>query len=472
MRVLRNGGRLSVAICLAVFALPATAFSYDGINDRTLGDVPYRSAATFGGEGAFNSQTSDRQPPTPFTESSQEVNASTARLACGRPNSSNAAWGAKTAWFRFATAVEGKVFLNIESMHNLYYSVYTAPTSIPPGTAQENQLTSRDCFDGVHNGGGESYSFGHQIPANQTIYIQIASICQDDVPPDPGPTSPCDANERAAAPAGNVSFRFAFDPAAGDRDGDQLADPVDDCPDTPGRATNGCRLPDEDGDGFAANATQQRSRDCDDDDPRVNPDAKEIIDNDIDENCDDLKAFDRDRDGSVDQPAGPDCRPGNKNINPSAKEIPGNRVDENCDEVKVPFPRIRSDARALFRGDRATGRVFGFRSINLSMVRKGMTIIITCKGTQCPFARRIRPPLKRSGSSLTVAQEFRRRKDPDIGRLPPGARVTILITKRGFIGVAHRYTIRSRGKPKRITRCLNVGTTRPLRKKCSGFAPA
>ncbi len=97
-------------------------------------------------------------------------------------------------------------------------------------------------------------------------------------------------------------------------------------------------------DGFVGN-----NDDCDDTDENINPDADEIPDNDVDENCDGIKTYtwyeDSDGDGygnaesieiAAEQPTGyvsndEDCNDNNELVNPDAVEIKGNDVDENCD---------------------------------------------------------------------------------------------------------------------------------------------
>ena len=85
---------------------------------------------------------------------------------------------------------------------------------------------------------------------------------------------------------------------------------------------------DADGDGFF------QSEDCNDDDYAINPDAEDILYNEIDENCDGTfdPYTDLDDDGYL---SNVDCNDNNPLVNPGETEIPYDGLDNDCDTLTL-----------------------------------------------------------------------------------------------------------------------------------------
>ncbi len=92
-------------------------------------------------------------------------------------------------------------------------------------------------------------------------------------------------------------------------------------PDANVDAPNMCQY-DDDGDGFTS-----QTGDCDDTDESINPDATDIPNDGIDQDCSGADAIDADGDGFL---ADVDCDDNDGDINPDAVEIPYDGIDQDC----------------------------------------------------------------------------------------------------------------------------------------------
>ena len=107
------------------------------------------------------------------------------------------------------------------------------------------------------------------------------------------------------------------------------------------------RWDDEDGDGFRAGIDaeyeeEEGNIDCDDSDPNINPAAREVCGNDVDENCDGVATTieDCDADGDRYTLANGDCDDDNRFVHPKAREEWCDGVDDDCDgEIDNGFGR-------------------------------------------------------------------------------------------------------------------------------------
>jgi Putative metal-binding motif len=446
------------ALASLVVSAPASA-SFNDLNGETLGDTPYTSGTAFRSTFSFDSSSFT-------TDGSEEFNKANF-LACGDPTpefAGDGSYGARTAWVRFASGVAGQLKLAIGSSMDIFYVLFTAPRVNAP----YSELTQTTCFNSREGMGGEEYAFTHAIPANRVAYLEVLVVCKDNIT---GLDAYCSSADIAGKPGGPTSVDFRFTPNDADADGqpDTLdrcpqAGTIGGCPDTDGdgkadidegpgcvgvkgKGADGCRNGDEDADNYRTDAALAALRDCDDDNPGINPGRPEIVGNDVDENCDGKKAFDKDKDNVVDAPVGPDCQPGDPDI--PRKEVPGNKVDEDCKGGAAPFPRLGSNvlpATVWLPGARPFG-LFA-KTLNIKNVVKGMSIELKCNG-RCDAFTVAKFRVKKKASLFSLAGPLANRK------LRPGATLVVRIALKAHFGKAFRWTIPSSARaPARDDFCL------------------
>ncbi|HEX8688732.1 MAG TPA: MopE-related protein [Solirubrobacterales bacterium] len=194
--------------------------------------------------------------------------------------------------------------------------------------------------------------------------------------------------------------------------------------------------PDLDDDGVTS------ARDCDESNPAIRPGVPEAPNNDVDENCDGLKAFDRDGDGVLDSPLGRDCDDENPQVRPEAAEVPGNQLDENCDTKTPDWPELPTGIAIDVKRYESFSWLIAYR---LRDLLPGSLVEIRCDGDNCPYEKK-RHPVRQARGLLLLPAGF---------RLKPGDSVVVRVSKPGHRGSERSFRIR-RGKRYLVrTNCLD-----------------
>ncbi len=101
-----------------------------------------------------------------------------------------------------------------------------------------------------------------------------------------------------------------------------------------------------------------------------------------------------------------------------------------------------------------------FTNLNVNGAPVGSKVVLQCKSRRrgCPFGKLSKKV--KSRRTLRLGKKLRH------ARLKPKARLTIRVTKPGFIGWVRTYTVRRGKLPTKKTYCTRPGSTKP-RKHCS-----
>gem|GEM_PF-2723965 len=191
-----------------------------------------------------------------------------------------------------------------------------------------------------------------------------------------------------------------------------------------------------------------RNHDCNDADPHVGPGMPEVPNNQVDENCDGVLAYDRDGDGVLAPPAGDDCDDGRVAVHPGAREVPGNRLDENCDGIVAPRPLLASSIGVTLTASATTTNL---DALYVTHAPAGGRVETICDGASCPFHRHSRR-LGRSYDRLELIEAEL--------HLAVGARLEVLVTKPGWIGRGRSLVMRSKAEPRSHFFCIGPHAVR------------
>jgi hypothetical protein len=265
-----------------------------------------------------------------------------------------------------------------------------------PATGQF--ICSDDTFDGAGNEFTREGIAVRGLEAGKTYLVQIGGRTRQNGSPS----------------SGNFGISAGFVP---DRDGDDVGDAEDSCPDV--RATGGC--PSGSGDGGAGGSGGGGGA--------LPPATPGLSTSDPDPDMDGIR-------GPADKC--PDKGTRGRDIN-----------QDGCEDRK----RQEIDVKWRIVPTKGSGIVM--RELRLSDTRKGTKVTVKCsKGCK-------RLSLSPTKSKLNVSAKKMR-----AGRLRPGTTIEVSVSRAGYNGETHRYTVTKTTMVESWTRCLPEGTSTPVKGAC------
>jgi hypothetical protein len=213
---------------------------------------------------------------------------------------------------------------------------------------------------------------------------------------------------------------------------------------------------DTDWDDDGAAGTAWGGADCQDENPYVKPGIDDVVNNDVDDNCDQFKDYDRDGDGfrvtvpvRNPKPTNWDCNdtPGiGSRINPKARDVRGNSLNEDCKGGAAKALGLPSGVTDNW-GARPGGAFV--RSMKVNPVLKGSRIKVSCSGPGCAFRSRAFK-MKRRAKAFVLTRLFGGRT------LGSGARVAVKVLPPSIEWIGRTESYRVLGSTVRSSKgCIN-----------------